>query len=399
MESLNSQTIVNQPITNIGMLGSVSDGKSTTVFSLSGVKTQRHSNEMKRNITIKPGYANMKIYEKDGVFNVKGYGDLVHHISFIDCPGHYQLIVTMMSNIRLMDGIILVVSAAEPITMKPQLIQHMLAIKMSGVNNVIVLLNKLDLVSKKVAMERYDDLVTTLAKYDIVPKKIIPVCMNHMIGVETLLDSIMKYMPPRIKNIDGDPLFMVSRSFDVNHVNIPLDDMVGGVVGGSMVRGSFKVGDIIEISPGIITTDALGNTINTPHITTITSLKSETHSMDSIVTGGLIGIGTNIDPYYCKNDLMVGMMVGLQGKLPPVYYDITINYTDIVFDDYVWIKNIGNNIMVISGTHCVDGKITHYDNDTISIKLARPMCIDNMNMIILCDKTKNSFHIVAHGTF
>ena len=397
MESLISQTIINQPITNIGMLGSVSDGKSTTVFSLSGVKTQRHSNEMKRNITIKPGYANMKIYERDGVSNVKEDGDLVHHVSFIDCPGHYQLIVTMMSNIRLMDGIILVVSAAEPIAMKPQLIQHMLAIKMSGVNNVIVLLNKLDLISKKVAMERYDDLVTTLAKYDIIPKKIIPVCMNHMIGTEILLDSIMKYMPPRIKEDNGDPLFMASRSFDINHVNIPLDDMVGGVVGGSMVRGSFKVGDIVEISPGIITTDSMGNIINTPHITTITSLKSETHSMDSIVTGGLIGIGTNIDPYYCKNDLMVGMMVGLKGKLPPVYYDIIINYTDIVFDDYVWIKNIGNNIMVISGTHCVDGKIIQYDNDTISIKLTRPMCIDSMNMIILCDKSKNSFHIVAHG--
>ena len=115
-----SHNIELQPIINIGMLGSVSDGKSTTVYSLTGIKTQRHSDEMKRNITIKPGYANMKIYkDEDGDFTTNNSeGELVHHVSFIDCPGHYQLIITMMSCIKLMDGIILVVSAAEPIEKK-----------------------------------------------------------------------------------------------------------------------------------------------------------------------------------------------------------------------------------------------------------------------------------------
>ena len=104
-----------QPITNIGMLGSVSDGKSTTVYQLTGTKTQKHSSELKRNITIKPGYANMKIYKDDNnnlvSFNSseKDY-ELIHHISFIDCPGHYELIITMLSNINLMDGAIVVVS-------------------------------------------------------------------------------------------------------------------------------------------------------------------------------------------------------------------------------------------------------------------------------------------------
>ena len=156
-----------QPIISIGMLGSVSDGKSTTVHSLSGIKTQRHSDEMKRNITIKPGYANMKIYKTtDGNINTTD-GELIHHVSFIDCPGHYQLIVTMMSCIRLMDGIILVVSAAEDINKKPQLIQHIMAIKMSGIKNVIVLLNKLDLVKKSVALDRYKSLCMVLNKYDL----------------------------------------------------------------------------------------------------------------------------------------------------------------------------------------------------------------------------------------
>lgn len=387
-----------QPIVNIGMLGSVSDGKSTTVHSLSGVKTQRHSSEMKRNITIKPGYANMKIYKDEDGYNVKESGEVVHHISFIDCPGHYQLIVTMMSNIKLMDGIILVVSAAEPIEKKPQLLQHIAAIRLSKIKNVIVLLNKLDLVTKKVAMERYNALVNVLTQNDIEPKRIIPVCMNHMIGVDMVLESIMEFMPPREREIDVDPLFMASRSFDVNHPNVPYTDIVGGVVGGSVLRGQFKVGDMIEICPGIIT-NKNGTVEWEPHHTTITSIKSDTTDLQNALPGGLIGIGTDIDPYYCKNDMMAGQMIGLKGKMPPTVLSITIQFEKIDFD-YDWEPKLGSYITVITGTYCGDGKIIDYnDDDILTITLQKPVCIDKDNMIILCEKTRDAFHIVGCGRY
>jgi translation initiation factor 2 subunit 3 len=112
-----------QPILNIGCLGSVSDGKSTTVFQLTGTKTQRHSNEKTRNITIKPGYANMKIWRSpDGKYittnseNIIADAELIHHLSFVDCPGHQELILTMMGSVSLMKGAIVVISAAEPIS-------------------------------------------------------------------------------------------------------------------------------------------------------------------------------------------------------------------------------------------------------------------------------------------
>jgi translation initiation factor 2 subunit 3 len=388
-----------QPIVNIGMLGSVSDGKSTTVYSLSGVKTQRHSSEMKRNITIKPGYANMKIYRDEDGYNVKERGKIVHNVSFIDCPGHYQLIVTMMSNIRLMDGIILVVSAAEPIEKKPQLLQHIAAIKLSGIKNVIVLLNKLDLVTKKIAMERYESLINILNRNDIEPKRIIPVCMNHMIGVDMVLESIMEFMPPKERETYIDPLFMISRSFDVNHPHIPYTDIMGGVVGGSVLRGQFKVGDEIEISPGIIMTKKDGTIEWTPHRTTISSLKSDTTELDKVLPGGLIGIGTNIDPYYCKNDGMAGQMVGLKGKMPPTMLTLTTTFEKIEFDGNTWEPKNGANITVITGTYCGDGKITSFDENAITIKLLRPVCIDKDNMIVLCEKTREAFHIVGCGYY
>jgi translation initiation factor 2 subunit 3 len=398
-----------QPIINIGMLGSVSDGKSTTVHSMTGVKTQKHSNEMKRNITIKPGYANMKIYKSNETsdsshYNIKK-GELVHHVSFIDCPGHYQLIVTMLSCIKLMDGIILVVSAAEPIEKKPQLIQHIMAIKISGIKNVIVLLNKLDLIKKPVALERYKKLVELLNKYEIEPKIIIPVCMNHSIGVDVLLQSIMKYMPPRINRIDRidsidspNSYFMISRSFDINKVNINALNLVGGVVGGSLISGSFKVGDEIEILPGIINKNSEGNLIHKSHYTKIISLKSEITDLDVVEPGGLIGIGTNIDPFYCKNDKMIGMVIGLKGTLPPVYYTIKVKYTELdsFSDNKKWIKFKGVPVIVIIGTNCVDSNIINVNDNIIELKLVKPVCIDN-DMIVLCDKTLESFNIVGYG--
>jgi translation initiation factor 2 subunit 3 len=387
-----------QPIINIGMLGSVSDGKSTTVYSLTGIKTQRHSDEMKRNITIKPGYANAKIYKnKTDGYNINGEGELVHHVSFIDCPGHYQLIVTMLSCIQLMDGIILVVSAAEPIDMKPQLVQHIMAIRISGIKNVIVVFNKLDLVKKQIAKERYAQLYKLLKEHEIEPKIIIPASMNYNIGMDYLLNSIMMYMGPRTNNT-SNPLFMISRSFDINHVNIPFDKIEGGVIGGSLISGEFKIGDEIEIQPGIIGKNEDGTMSHKPHFTKILSLKSEKDDLTIAKSGGLIGIKTNIDPFYCKNDNMIGMVAGLKGTLPPVYYNIVVKYQEINFDqDHYWIKNIGRKVILIVGTSCIETKILNCNDNYIKLELSKPLCISEENNIILCDKTSSSFQIVGYG--
>ncbi len=399
----------NQPIVNIGMLGSVSDGKSTTVYSLTGIKTQRHSNEMKRNITIKPGYANLKIYKStENEYDTKQTENnkLVHHISFIDCPGHYQLIVTMLSCIKLMDGIILVVSAAEALDTKPQLIQHIMAIKMSGLKNIIVLLNKLDLVKKNVAQTRYKQLVELLKKYDIEPKIIIPVSMNHGIGVDLLLKNIIKYMGPDISHkINSKPLFLISRSFDINKVNTNYMNIEGGVLGGSLISGTFKIGDEIEIRPGIIGRKPDGTLIHKPHITKIVSLKSETTELDVVNPGGLIGIGTNIDPFYCKNDNMIGNVVGLRENsdtMPEVYTNIIIKYSRVNFGEHQWYIHKHMSMIVIVGTNSLDGKVTNFDENYISIELSKPVCIDKTDMIILCDKynsqdSNESFNIVSYG--
>lgn len=401
MEELHN-TLQLQPIMNIGMLGSVSDGKSTTVLQLTGTKTQKHSSELKRNITIKPGYANMKIYQKNSkLFSTNSSndfdGELQHHLSFVDCPGHYELILTMLSNIDLMQGAIIVVSAAEPINKKPQLIQHLMATKIAGFKNIIICMNKLDLISKTLAIERKHELEELLHKLDIKPKTIIPVCMNKKLGIDFLLDSIMKYFPPEINQDDSDPQFRISRSFDINKKNIMLKDVKGGVIGGSLINGKLNIGDNIEIRPGLV--KKLGNNKFQcyPLKSKVLSLQTDTEKLDCITSGGLIGIGTNIDPFYCKNDNLSGNVLGIEGKLPDVYSMIHLKIDTINFNDSDWKPKRGENINVQISTLSINGKINSVKRNKITVELDSPACIDSKMMIVLSTKLGKTINIVGFG--
>ena len=146
--------IKSQPTLNIGCLGSVSHGKSTMVKLLSGKSTQQHSKEKVRNITMKVGYANCKIYEDEEEYNLEGKGKLVNHVSFVDCPGHHELIEVMMSGANLMDYGIVVVAGNQSIEDQPQLRQHILTAKIVGLKKLIFVLNKIDLITRTLAQER-----------------------------------------------------------------------------------------------------------------------------------------------------------------------------------------------------------------------------------------------------
>lgn len=391
-----------QPIMNIGMLGSVSDGKSTTVFQLTGNKTQKHSAELKRNITIKPGYANMKIYNNNNILsscnsNKTLPGKLIHHLSFVDCPGHNELILTMLSNINLMKGAIVVVSAAEPISKKPQLIQHLMAIKIANMENIIICLNKLDLISKDLALIRKKELDNLLEKLDIKPKAIIPVCMNRSIGINNLLKAIMLVFPPDIKNTNEISQFRVSRSFDINKNNTSINKIKGGVLGGSLIIGNLKVGDEIEIRPGIIIKDNKGKINSTPIISKIESLKTDNTELSSIYPGGLIGIGTNIDPFYCRNDNMIGNIVGLKGTLPDVFNNITINFIKQKFTEIDYEPKVNDILNLMISTLSLNAKLTNISKNKLSFILEKPACINKEMMIVISKIINKNIYIIGYG--
>ena len=407
MDSQFYESICKQPVLNVGMLGSVSDGKSTCVRELTGIKTQRHSSEKTRNITIKPGYANLKIwsdgdklYSTDSKPTILSKNDrdcnLVHHLSFIDCPGHQELILTMLGSIRLMDAVIVIVSAADPIEKKPQLIQHLAAIKLSGIKKILVCLNKLDLVTKDVANERYEELQKVLSKFDIKPIKIIPTSFNKKIGVSWLLQEILDNFIPN-NNVDEVSRFMATRSFDINKPGSNWNDLKGGVLGGSLFNGKLNVDDVIEIRPGICGKGKNGKLISQPIKTKILSIKTDQEELENMLPGGLMGVGTDIDPFYCKDDQLAGNIIGLEGTLPSVYDSIELKFELIEDFGGVWKPKVNDNVFLQVGTLSISSILTQVLKKTIKLSLSRPACIDEDLMIMISHKEDGIMKIVASG--
>ncbi len=104
---------------------------------------------------------------------------------------------------------------------------------------------------------------------------------------------------------------IVIRSFDINKPGISIDKLVGGIAGGSILKGILKIGDEIEIRPGIVTTDPeTKKIVCTPLRTTVLSLSAEKNNLLYAIPGGLIGLGTKLDPSLTKADELVGNIIG-----------------------------------------------------------------------------------------
>src|SRR5207249_4139387 len=146
--------------------GSDKDGFPMRTERLTGERTDRHSEEIKRGISIRLGYADMAIYKcpKDAepaayqttevckTHNVKG--ELQRIVSFVDSPGHETLMATMLSGAAIMDGALLVIAANEDVP-QPQTKEHLMALGIIGVNKIVIVQNKIDIVDPKQAEENY----------------------------------------------------------------------------------------------------------------------------------------------------------------------------------------------------------------------------------------------------
>ncbi len=406
-----------QPRINIGTLGSVSDGKSTMIYQLTGIKTQKHSSEKQRNITIKPGYANLKIWYCDSCEEYESSSSEKHsltckycesdctlsdHISFVDCPGHAELILTMMGSLSLMKGAVVVVSAAEPINKKPQLRQHLIASKMANINNLIICFNKLDLITKDVAIQRKRELDNLLNELEIVPYAIIPTSFNKKLGLKNLLQAMMNVQKQTTNtdNIENnDSFFRITRSFDVNKPGTNWQDVNGGVIGGSLISGELNIGDTVEIKPGILSKGKDGKYACQSITTTILSLETDGNNINQVVPGGLIGIGTEIDPYYCKNDMLSGNIMGKPGTLPDVYHDVKLKYKKLEDFDGKWDPKNGDTVFLQIGNISVESRLAKVNKDNFTFTLLKPACIENNSKILICRKDDGILKIVGVGDF
>ena len=83
--------------------------------------------------------------------------------------------------------------------------------------------------------------------------------------------------------------------------------------------GILRLGEEVEIRPGIVTKDSQGRNKCEPIFSRVVSLHTETNLLQFAVPGGLIGVGTKIDPTLCRADRVVGQVLGAVGKLPKIF--------------------------------------------------------------------------------
>ena len=136
---------------SIGTVGHVDHGKTSLVFSLTGKWADTHSEEMKRGITIRLGYADAVFYKEGSSYTTKpkdkSDAKVLRKASFVDAPGHESLMATMLSGATIMDGALLLIAANEDCP-QPQTREHLMALQIVGIKNVVIVQNKIDLVDE-----------------------------------------------------------------------------------------------------------------------------------------------------------------------------------------------------------------------------------------------------------
>ncbi|MGC2033838.1 MAG: translation initiation factor IF-2 subunit gamma [Thermoplasmata archaeon] len=399
-----------QPEVNIGLVGHVDHGKTTLTQALTGEWTDRHSEELRRGISIKLGYADAAFYNCTGLAPPAGYStqpecpegggpsEFLRAVSFVDAPGHETLMATMLSGAAIMDGALLLVAANEKVP-QPQTREHLYALDIIGVRKVVVVQNKIDLLSPEEAVKNYEEIVEFLKGSPIEGAPIVPISANHRVNIDALIGAIQATIPTPARDPDKPPLMYVARSFDINRPGTRPPELRGGVMGGSLLQGHLKVGEEIEIRPGIAN---LGEGRAEALHTEITALVSGGIELDELRPGGLAAVGTTLDPALAKSDGLTGRLIGTAGTLPPISTKIRLKVTllDRVLGAQreLKVEKIRSNetLGVTVGTTISAGKVSSARSDEIELHLARAVTVFPGSRVAISRKF-NAWRLIGYG--
>jgi translation initiation factor 2 subunit 3 len=406
-----SEIISKQAIVNMGTAGHVAHGKTTITRDLTGKKTLRHSSELKHGTTINLGYANCKIFKcmktgklypvpsETGIMYSPEDGEpmkLIHHISFVDCPGHENYMATMIGGSSIMDSCLFLIAANEMVPM-PQTLDHLITLCKTDIKELLILQNKVDLLSKEDVKENYNKIQEFIAGSPFEKSEIIPISAQLGWNIEQVCKYIFNIIPKKLERINEPARLSILRSFDINYPNIELDTISGGVIGGSLIQGNLMVGDIIEIRPGNITRNSEGEVMVKPILAKVVTLNSEKSPLDIAVPGGLVGIGLSIDPSLTKNNKLIGHMAGLVGTLPPIYDTLTISLTKIANRTNTRLK-LGEKICIVVNSKICQAEITEIEQSkNIVVKMEHPVCLTFDNNLAVFRKIDHSFKLAYFG--
>ncbi len=212
----------------LGTAGHIDHGKTSLIHALSGVRTDRLPEEIKRGITIELGFAQIELP-----------GGL--QVSIVDVPGHEKFVHHMVAGVSGMDLVVLVIAADEGIM--PQTREHLAICRLLGVHHGLVALTKIDMVDDDWLQLVQEDIRDQLNGTFLENAPIIPVSSQSGIGLDSLrqaLADLAQVVEPR--NTEGIFRLPVDRVFTIRGF--------GTVVTGTVTGGNLLVGETVDIIPG-----------------------------------------------------------------------------------------------------------------------------------------------------
>ncbi len=412
-----NKVIKKQPIVNMGVIGHVSNGKSTVTKCLTGIATQKHSDEKKRNITIKMGYANARIFKCHECDEPECYDstgeevetmkckhcesdmELVNHISICDVPGHNSFMTAMMNGTSVMDYTILIESAMNKEFPAPQTTEHLLCTNISKIPNVACCLNKLDIIKKSDAKVYMEKLKSELIGTQAEDSPLIPISATMGLNIDALL-QILANLKPKDKNYEEKGVMFIVRSFNINKCGTTVQDLKGGVVGGSIIKGHFKLDDEVIIKPGYVTKNTEGTSKFKyyPIKTKINTINSEKTNLELAVSGGLIGVGMDIDCGLTANDGLVGSILMSEtyekDNIYKVYEELELEFEKFRDSE---IKLNMNVLINMNSSNC-KGKVREIDGSKIKVELMdKPVCVKHGDFCTISSFESEIIKIMGRG--
>ncbi len=404
-----------KPEVNIGMVGHVDHGKTTLVRSLSGVWTDQHSEEIKRGISIRLGYADAtfrmcpKCPEPDR-YTVEATcprcgeaTEILRTVSFVDSPGHETLMATMLCGAAIMDGAVLVISANEPCP-QPQTKEHLMALNITGIDKIVIVQNKIDLIPREQVVEHYQQIKDFVKGTVAENAPIVPISAQQNINIDMVIEAVEKTIPTPSRDVDKPALLKVARSFDVNRPGATPDNLKGGVIGGSLSQGVLREGDKIEICPGRLV-EYEGRKQWVPIQTKVVKLLAGSQDQEEITPGGLVGVGTQLDPVMTKSDALVGQVAGEPGKLPPALTTFTMNMQllerVVGVSDESMVEPIHSSepLMLNVGTATTVGVVSSArEGGVVQVQLKRPVCAESGDRVAVSRRIGARWRLIGVGT-
>ena len=442
---------ISQPTLNIGLIGDVANGKSTLVRAITGKRTQSHSSEQqKHGMTIRLGFANSSVLRcKDiscGLFSFRkdevadeldkppncaycgGSAEVITRISFIDTPGHSDLLPTMLSGASAVDAVIVAAASNVPCP-SPQARQHLDALRVSGQNfngRIAIAQTKAELLAQAcrgAADDLTGDKLTAhassgrenLRKTVASNAPFFPTCAPLEAGLEPLaawLASLCSKGANK-QHSEGSTIFRTLRSFDVNYAGTSTQKLVGGVLGGSIQGpGGISRGETLEIRPGLIfeAADKKPPSVFKTHPVRfqVEEIMTGKNALESASAGGLVALRTTLDPSFCTDDRLIGSVVGAPGTLPPVWgpglFLDKLRSLDSSSSKKEKALKKDSKVRVHAGSASVTGRIVRvsYSKQKMELFLDSPICAPKYSNIAIEAKSPSNkftgYSLVAYGS-